>query len=676
MCSWEKDLNAAKARADELRREIERHDYLYYVLDRPEITDAEYDRLMRELEEIERRYPSLVVPYSPTQRVGGRPREGFATVRHQVPMLSLANAFDEGELLDFDRRVRNALPGEEVRYVVELKVDGLAVSLTYENGILVRGATRGDGEVGEDITENLKTVRSIPLRLKDPVPLLEVRGEAYMPKEAFLRLNESREEAGEQVFANPRNAAAGSLRQLDPRVTASRQLGFFAYGAGRCEGIELTSQSGLLEYLSKAGFKVSDGYKIFDSIDGVIGYCRQWQERRFDLPYAVDGLVVKVDSLSQQERLGATMKSPRWAIAYKFPPEQAVTRVKDIFVRVGRTGVLTPTAELEPVRLAGTTVSRATLHNEDIIREKDIRVGDLVVVQKAGDIIPEVVAPLKEKRTGREMNWSMPKTCPSCGSPVKREAGEAAYRCTGLACPARLHENLVHFASRSAMDIAGLGPATVAQLLANNLVGDPADLYSLRVQDLERLERMGPKSAANLLRAIEESKSRPLSRLIFALGIRHVGERAAHILAERFGSLDALMAAGEEELMQIPEIGPKIAASVVNFFASEKNRAVVDKLARAGVNTSGGEAAAARGARPLSGKVLVLTGTLSGFTRQEAKEIIERLGGRVAGSVSRATDYVVAGEKPGSKLDKARTLGVAVLDEEAFKKMVGEGEKI
>ncbi len=669
--SLEKDLDAARARAEELRREIERHDYLYYVLDRPEITDAEYDRLMRELEEIERRYPSLVVPYSPTQRVGGRPREGFATARHLVPMLSLANAFDEGELLDFDRRVRQALPGEEVRYVVELKVDGLAVSLTYEDGVLVRGATRGDGEVGEDITENLKTVRTIPLRLKDPVPLLEVRGEAYMPKEAFLRLNESREEAGEQVFANPRNAAAGSLRQLDPRVTASRQLGFFAYGVGRCEGVELATQSGLLAYLSGAGFKVSDGYRLFEDMEGVIGYCRHWRERRFELPYAVDGLVVKVDSLSQQERLGATMKSPRWAIAYKFPPEQAVTRVKEIFVRVGRTGVLTPTAELEPVRLAGTTVSRATLHNEDIIREKDIRVGDLVVVQKAGDIIPEVVAPLREKRTGRETVWSMPKTCPSCGSPVKREAGEAAYRCSGLSCPARLHENLVHYASRSAMDIAGLGPATVAQLLANNLVRDPADLYTLRQEDLERLERMGPKSAANLLRAIEESKCRPLSRLIFALGIRHVGERAARILAGHFGSLDALMAAREEELVQIPEIGPKIAASVVNFFASDQNRAVIDKLVRAGVNPAEAVTGAGRGPKPLAGKVFVLTGTLSGFTREEAKELIESLGGRVASSVSRSTDYVVAGEKPGSKLDKALSLGIPVLDEESFKKLCG-----
>ncbi len=664
-----KDLERERERAEALREEIEKHNYRYYVLDDPLISDAQYDKMMRELEQLEKQYPSLVTPYSPTQRVGGRPREGFTTVRHISPMQSLSNAFDEGELRDFDRRVRQALAGEEVRYVVEPKIDGLAVSLYYENGLLVRGATRGDGETGEDITENLRTIRSVPLKLRLTIQGLEVRGEAYMPKKAFSRLNEVREEAGEPLFANPRNAAAGTLRQLDPKVTAARQLGLFVYGIGYNEGVAPADHAGVLELLKELGFKVNPEYRLFDDMAEVIRHCKEWQSHRFDLSYAVDGLVIKVNSLSQQEMLGATMKSPRWAIAYKFPPEQAVTTVKDIFVRVGRTGALTPTVELEPVRLAGTTVSRATLHNEDNIREKDIRIGDKVLVQKAGDIIPEVVTVLSEERTGKEIIWTMPSECPSCGSKVVRTEGEAAARCTGMACPARLWEGLIHFVSRNAMDIAGLGPAVTGQLLSAGLVQDPADLYTLRYEDLISLERLGPKSARNLLRSIEASKNNSLARLIFALGVRHVGERAAKVLAKHYGSLEALMATTEEELVTIPEIGPKIASSIAAFFADRKNREVIDRLVRVGVNTRADKESPEGG--PLAGKTFVITGTLAGFSRQEAQKLVESLGGKVASSVSRSTDYVVVGEKPGSKYDKALAMGIHVLDEGEFKKMTG-----
>jgi len=660
----------ARERAEMLRRELEMHNYRYYVLDDPVISDAQYDKMMRELEQIEIRFPALVTPYSPTQRVGGKPREGFVTVRHLTPMLSLSNAFDEGELRDFDRRVRQALTGETVEYVVELKIDGLAVSLYYEDGIFIRGATRGDGETGEDITENLKTIRSVPLRLRQPVPRLEVRGEVFMSKKSFSMLNEAREEAGETLFANPRNAAAGTLRQLDPRITASRKLDIFTYGIGHSEGVDLSEHVAVLNFLKEAGFKVNSEYKVFSDLEELINHCYRWQTERFNLNYTIDGLVLKVNLIAQQERLGATMKSPRWAIAYKFPPEQAVTRVKDIFVRVGRTGVLTPTAELEPVRLAGTTVSKATLHNEDNIKEKDIRIGDLVLVQKAGDIIPEILAALPEKRTGLERVWSMPAVCPACGSKVVRAAGEAAARCTGMACPERLWEELVHFASRNAMDIAGLGPAVIAQLLSAGLIGDPADLYTLRYEDLAPLERLGPKSISNLLGAIEKSKSASLARLIFALGIRHVGERAAKILAGQYGSLDGLMSATMEELVNIPEIGPKIAASIVDFFSNEQNRMVIDKLVKAGVNTRTEKEDQESGKR-LKGKVFVITGVLEDFSRQQAQELIESLGGKVTSSVSRNTSYVIVGENPGSKYDKALALGVTVLNENEFKKLTG-----
>lgn len=662
----------AKHRIEELRREIEYHNYRYYVLDAPVISDAEFDRLVTELSALEEAYPEFITPNSPTQRVGGAPREGFATVRHTVPLLSLANAFSIEELQEFDRRVRAALR-EEVSYVVELKIDGLAVSLTYTNGEFVQGATRGDGETGEDITPNLRTVRTLPLRfLKHAPRVVEVRGEVFMSKDSFVKLNERREEAGEPPFANPRNAAAGSLRQLDPKVTARRQLDLFVYGIGYSEGVELTTHHAVLAWLAEQGFKVNPYHRLFYSIEGATNYCLHWQERRFDLPYAIDGMVIKVDSISQQERLGATLKSPRWAIAYKFPPEEAVTKLGEIMVSVGRTGVLTPTALFEPVHLAGTTVSRATLHNEDLIREKDIRIGDYIIVHKAGDVIPEVVRSLPERRTGRERVFAMPVRCPVCGAKTVREAGEVAVRCPNISCPVRLKESVLHFASRNAMDIRGLGRALVEQLVEEGLVKSVADVYSLRQEDLVKLARMGPKSAANVLREIGASKKQDLSRLIFGLGIRHIGERAGKVLASHFGKLERLLTAGEEELTAIPEIGPKMAASIQAFFAEPQNLAVVRRLVEAGVNTESIEARATSGL--LSGKVFVLTGALKGYTRDEATALIERAGGRVASSVSRRTDYVVAGENPGSKYDKARELGVTILDEEGFRRLLETGE--
>lgn len=661
---------AVRSRVEELRREIEKHNYNYYVLDNPTISDARFDSLMRELASLEGQYPDLASPDSPTTRVGGAPREGFVTVPHLAPMLSLGNAFDEDELRDFDRRVRQGTGGDAVEYVAELKIDGLAVSLVYEDGLLTRAATRGDGDNGEDITPNMKTVRAVPLRLKDPVKLLEVRGEAYMPKDAFARLNQSREDSGEPLFANPRNAAAGSLRQLDPAVTASRQLSIFLYALGAVEGADFRSHSQVLEYLKVQGFRINPHYRVFKDIEGVMEYCREWQNARFDLPYATDGVVVKVNGLGQQVSLGATMKSPRWAIAFKYPPEQARTVVREIILRVGRTGVLTPTAILRPVRLAGTTVTKATLHNEDIIRDRDIRIGDTVLVHKAGDIIPEVLEVIREERKGDEEPFAMPRECPECGSQVVRAEGEAAVRCISLNCPARSREGLIHFVSRSAMDIAGLGPAVISQLVLSGLVRDAADLYTLKGEDLVPLERMGEKSAQNLIDALEKSRENPLHRVIFALGIRHVGERAAKILAARFGSMEGLMEARFEELVTIPEIGPRIAESVTEFFTSPGNRELVERLAMQGVNMKAGENVSRSGPRPLEGKTVVLTGGLKGYTRQEAQELVERLGGRVSSSVSKKTDLVVAGEDPGSKYEKALKLGIEIVDEDGFNKLV------
>ncbi|MHB9094370.1 MAG: NAD-dependent DNA ligase LigA [Eubacteriales bacterium] len=647
---------------------INEHNYNYYVLDNPQISDTEFDSLMKQLVALEEAFPELSSPDSPTQRVGGAPAAGFTTVTHLAPLLSLGNAFNEQNLRDFDRRVKGGLSGEQVEYIVELKIDGLAISLLYENGLLVRGATRGDGEVGEDITGNLKTINSIPLRIQRPVALLEVRGEAFMPKKEFARLNEEREEAGEQTFANPRNAAAGSLRQLDPRVTSSRALDAFLYGIGQARGLDVTGHIEGLNELKSLGFKVNPQIKAFSNIEDVIDYCQEWAEKRHNLPYEIDGMVVKVNDLGQQAALGATSKSPRWAMAYKFPAEEAETVVRDIYVRVGRTGVLTPTASLKPVKVAGSTVSSATAHNEDIIREKDIRIGDHVIIHKAGDVIPEIVRVLPDKRIGSERVFSMPALCPVCGMGVQRVAGEVAVRCPNGKCPGREREGIIHFVSRDAMDIAGLGPSVVTALLEAGLINDPADLYYLKYEDIVNLERMGKKSSENLLQAIEKSKSNSLAQLIFALGIRLVGERAGKILAAHFGTMENLQAATVEELTAIPEIGPKMADSIVLYFKEPVNLLLLERLRVAGVNMI--QAAPETGDRPLQDKQFVLTGGLSRYSRKEAQEMIEKLGGKVSSSVSKKTDYVLAGEDPGSKLDKAQALGVKIIGEEEFEEMV------
>ncbi|WP_418791724.1 NAD-dependent DNA ligase LigA [Phosphitispora sp. TUW77] len=661
--------DTAARRITELTELLNEHNYNYYVLDNPKISDTEYDGLMQELIKIEEVYPDLVLPDSPSSRVGGAPAAGFETVSHLVPMLSLSNAFGEQDLRDFDRRVRGGLAGGTVEYVVELKIDGLAVSLLYENGFLVRGATRGDGETGEDISRNLKTINSIPLRLRRPLELLEVRGEAYLPKKEFARINREREEAGLPTFANPRNAAAGSLRQLDPRVAASRALDAFLYGIGSVSGINVTGHRQSLEELQELGFKINPNVRAFNDIEQVIDYCREWAEKRHDLPYEIDGMVVKVNDLSLQTELGATSKSPRWAVAYKFPAEEVETVVKNIFVRVGRTGVLTPTALLEPVRVAGSTVSSATLHNIDIVREKDIRIGDHVVIHKAGDVIPEVVRVVRDKRTGKETEFHMPGECPVCRTGVQRVEGEVAVRCPNETCPGREREGLIHFVSRDAMDIEGLGPAVIDQLLSAGLIRDAADLYYLKAEDLLELERMGRKSVENLLNAIEKSKQKDLSQLIFALGIRHIGARTGKILAAQFGSMARLQAAGLDELTAVPEIGPKMAESIVAYFREPVNLKLLDRLKAAGVKLT--QETQQTGERPFDGKTFVLTGTMEKYTRKEAETIIESLGGKVSSSVSKKTDFVVAGKEAGSKLDKALALGVTVISETDFEEMSG-----
>jgi DNA ligase (NAD+) len=665
------DIQTARQRVEELRRLIEEHNYRYYVLDQPVISDREYDALMQELIALEETYPELLTPDSPSQRVGGAPREDFNPVRHPQVLLSLNDAFNEGDLLDFDRRVRE-ITGGEVSYLIEPKIDGLTVALTYIDGVFSLGATRGDGQVGEEVTANLRTIPLLPLRLRRPLPHLVVRGEVYMPKAAFARLNAEREEAGEPLFANPRNAAAGSLRQLDPKVTAGRNLSLFVYQVISVTGAQVTTQEEALEFLAGLGLPVNPYRFLAPDIRAVLAEIKNWTpERRAALPYEIDGLVIKVNDLALHPVLGATAKAPRWAVAYKFPAEQATTRVEGIILRVGRTGVLTPTAVLTPVRLAGTTVSRATLHNEDYIREKDIRIGDTVVIQKAGDIIPEVVEVLPEHRTGAEEVFTMPEKCPACGAAVVRPPGEAAHRCTGgLACPAQVLEGIIHFASRGAMDIQGLGPAIISQLLEAGLVRDAADLYYLKKEDLLKLERFGEQSASNLIAAIAAAKDRPLERLLFGLGIRHVGERAARTLASHFGSLEKLIAASEEELTSLPDIGPRIAESIREFFAEPRNLAVLEKLKKAGVRMEAERAAAPTG--PLSGKTFVITGTLPGMTRQEAEELITRAGGKVVSSVSKKTDYVVAGEKPGSKYTRALELGVPVIDVTELKELLKE----
>ena len=662
------------ARAEKLRREIERHNYQYYVLDRPLIPDAQYDALFRELQQLEARHPGLVTPDSPTQRVGTAPAEAFAEVTHRVPMLSLNNAFDEDEVSAFDRRVREALERENVEYAAEPKFDGLAVSLVYERGALARGATRGDGYTGEDVTANLRTVRAIPLRptaRRAPL-LLEVRGEVLMLKGDFEELNRAQRARGEKEFANPRNAAAGSLRQLDSRVTALRKLAFFAYGLGAAEGVpRFTKHSELLDYLAASHFPVATERAVVRGVAGLTDYHRRIGEKRQRFPYDIDGVVYKVNDLAAQERLGFVARAPRFAIAHKFPAEEAASEVLAIDVQVGRTGALTPVARLKPVFVGGVTVTNATLHNEDEIRRKDIRIGDTVVVRRAGDVIPEVVRVLKDRRPARARHFAMPGRCPVCGSAVKRLEDEAVARCTaGLYCPAQRKQALLHFASRRAMDIEGLGDKLVDQLVDKGVVKTAADLYRLDVGTLAGLERMAEKSGANVVAAIERSKRTTLARFIYALGIRNVGESTARDLAQHFGKLEDLVKADEQSLQQVPDVGPVVAQSTAQFFAEPRNRKVVDGLRGAGIRFEHVPTMRARG--KVAGKTFVLTGALAHLAREEAKERIEARGGRVAGSVSKKTDYVVAGADPGSKYDKARELGVAVLDENGLLKLLGE----
>jgi len=661
------------AEAEKLRREIRHNEYLYYVLDAPEITDAEYDRMMVRLRELEARYPDSIPADSPTQRVGGRASSQFTEVRHLEPLLSLGNVFSAEELRAFDERVRSGLPaGSKVEYVMEPKIDGLACSLIYENGKLVRAATRGDGVVGENVTANVRTIRSIPLTLKVPegeaVPeLLDVRGEVYMPRQAFMRLNEQRAERGESEFANPRNAAAGSLRQLDPQVTASRSLSFFAYYLVG-EGAQ-PKHSESLALLARYGFKVSENYKVVENIDEAIKYIGDFNELRQGLSYDTDGAVIKVNDVYQQRILGATGKDPRWATAYKYPPEQAETTLEDIDWRVGRTGVLTPTAVLTPVKLSGSVISRATLHNEDFIRAKDIRIGDRVIINKAGEIIPEVLRVVAEKRTGDEKEVEIPSVCPECGWRVERQGEEAAIRCTNPHCPALGREGLIHFVSRDAMNIDGCGPSVINALLDAGLVRDAADLYSLRKEDLLKLERIGEKSADNLLAALDESKKNELDKLLFALGIRHVGAKVARILATEFGSMEKLQQAQPEELAQIRDIGDKIAESAVTWLNVPANIDLVERLAAAGL-TMTFTPPASQEDNPFFGKTLVFTGTMPTLGRAEAKTMAQDVGAKVSGSVSKKTDYVIAGAEAGSKLEKAQQLGVTVIDEAEFLRML------
>ena len=654
-----------------LRKEIEYHNYRYYVLNDPVISDPEYDALMRELEELERQYPELITPNSPTQRVGAPPVEEFGTVVHTIPMLSLANAFDEREVIEFDQRVKRFLrTEEEIEYVAEPKMDGVAVEVVYERGELVVGSTRGDGYQGEDITQNIRTIKTIPLILVDEeeeVPeKIAVRGEVYMEIEDFKKLNRMREERGEPLFANPRNAAAGSLRQLDPSITAQRPLKVYFYAVGEVVGREFESQWEVLQTLPKWGLRVNPMVELCPNILKAIDYYRRILEVKDEVPYEMDGVVLKVNSFELQRRLGEVSRSPRWAVAFKFPAHEATSQILDIVVQVGRTGVLTPVAVLRPVQVGGVEVKRATLHNQDEIDRKDVRIGDHVLVRRAGDVIPEVVKVIKERRTGKERKFRMPERCPVCGSEVVRLPGEVAFRCVGLSCPAQLKGRIRHFASRRAMDIEGLGVKLIDQLVDKGLVKDLSDIYYLTKEELAGLERMADKSAQNIIDAIERSKKTTLARFLNALGIRLVGEHLSQVLAERF-SLEQLFTVTEEELMAVPEIGPEVAQSVVRFFRDERNRKTIKRILEAGVTF---EEAASEEERPLEGKVFVFTGALESMTREEAKNLVERLGGKAASSVSRKVDYVVVGKDPGSKYDKARELGLTIIDEEDFKKLV------
>ncbi|HJZ96083.1 MAG TPA: NAD-dependent DNA ligase LigA [Candidatus Solibacter sp.] len=651
------------AEAERLREQLRHHEHLYYVLDAPEISDAEYDALLRKLRTLEEKNPELLTPDSPTQRVGGKPREGFIKVRHSSPMLSLDNALNEGELRDFDRRVRDLLGSEPYRYVAELKLDGLSMAAHYRDGRFASAVTRGDGTIGEDVTENARTIRSLPLRVKSDLPAFEVRGEVVMGQRAFERLNAERDEKELSRFANPRNAAAGSLRVLEPQVTASRQLEYYAYFF-LADGQPVTDRHwDSLQRLKKMGFKVNPNAQVCANVNEVLKFCAHWEAQRESLPYEIDGVVVKIDSVEQQRRLGFTAKAPRWAIAYKYPARQAVTTVDGIEVQVGRTGALTPVAHLKPVEVSGVTVSRATLHNEDEIDRLGLQIGDEVVIERSGDVIPKVV------RVSSQGSWRkpfrMPLKCPVCGSQIVREEGEAASRCINANCPARLKETILHFSSRNVMNIDGMGEALVDQLVDRGVVRSIADLYDLKIEDLMNLDRMGVKSAGNVIRNIHNSRNNPLPRVLSALGIRFVGERTAVFLAEAFGSMDAIANAGENELQMAEEVGPKVAEAIVQFFKVPGNRELIDRLRNAGLPFTYESTRPKNG--PLHGMTFVLTGTLPTLSREEAKEMIEKAGGKVAGSVSKKTTFVVAGEDAGSKLTKARELGIPILNEEELR---------
>ena len=659
-----------KRHMEALRTTLNHYAYQYYVLDDPEVSDYRYDELLRELETLEAQHPEYVTPDSPTQRVGGKLLEGFAQVRHEVPMESLQDVFAVEELFDFDERVRAA--GVQPVYVVEYKIDGLSVSLEYENGLFVRGSTRGDGRVGEDITANLRTIRAVPLRLTRSIPYMEVRGEVYLPAKAFLQLNERRQQEGQPLFANPRNAAAGSLRQLDPAVTATRPLSIFVFNIQRMEGERADGHAASLELLRELGFRVIPDYRRFEGMQSCVERVKQIGEMRGKLPFEIDGAVIKLDDFAARERLGSTAKFPRWAVAYKYPPEIKSTRLLDIEINVGRTGVLTPTAVLEPVQLSGSTVRAATVHNKDFIAQKDIRIGDIVRVRKAGEIIPEIVEVDFSKRDGSEREFSFPTVCPSCGEPVLDDGQEAAVRCTNPDCPAQLVRSITHFCSRGAMDIEGMGEQSSEQFVRAGLITSIADLYDLSAPQIAALERKGEKSAAKLVAAIEQSKGRGLARLLYGFGIRHIGERSARQLAETFGSMDKLRRATFEELTAVPDVGEEMAQSVLAFFSHRQTQSQLARLAAAGVDMTQEQTVKEAA---LLGKTFVLTGTLPTLTREQAKALIEQKGGKVTGSVSKKTSYVVVGEDAGSKLVRAQELQIPLLDEAALMNLLGGTRK-
>ena len=655
------------ARIKDLRDEIKYHEKKYYVDNEPQISDYEFDQLVKELGRLEGRFPELVTPESPTRRVGEKPVEGFPTVRHKLPMLSMDNVYSVGELEEFEQRVRKLLPGQQIEYVAELKIDGLGISILYRGGKYVQAVTRGDGVQGDDVTANVKTIKSLPLVIPDAREV-EVRGEIYLPFESFQKINREREAKEEALFANPRNAASGSIRLLDPKEVASRKLDVFLYSI-HIEGAELASQWENLQTIKKLGFKINPHSRLCRTLGEVVDFWGEWTEKRDSLDYDADGVVIKVNSTGQRQALGVTSKFPRWAISFKFPARQATTRLNGIVVQVGRTGALTPVAELKPVRLSGITISRATLHNEDEIKRKDIRIGDYVLIERSGDVIPKIVGPMKERRTGQEKIFVMPTRCPVCHSEAFRPEGEAIARCTNPSCPAKLRESLLHFAARRAMTIEGLGEALVDQLLEKKLVRSIPDIYALKYDGLVDLERMGPKSSENLLDEIQKSKSNDIARLIFALGIRHVGERLAQTLAAHFRGIDMLAAAGVEELTAVEDVGPVVAESIAFFFKQPENRDLLRKLKAAGLNFAA-KKGEAKGDQPLAGKMFVLTGELDRFSRDEAKDAIERRGGTVTDSVSKKTTYLVVGKEPGSKLAKAQKLGITILNEKDFSKLI------